>query len=93
MPLQMDEIYTALDEADLFLSIGTSGNVYPAAGFVSHVRQLGKAVCTEINLEPSEAATLFHDINTGKAGTLTPQIVDHILSGNYPSAHKTGQMP
>ena len=53
MPLEMDRIQEALSVCDLFISIGTSGNVYPAAGFVGLVRRLGEAHTVEINLEPS----------------------------------------
>lgn len=57
MPLYMDMIEDALAEADLFVSIGTSGSVYPAAGFVAEARSMGIATC-EINLEPSANAYL-----------------------------------
>src|SRR5262249_41519831 len=57
-PLFMDEIYEALSRADLFVAIGTSGAVYPAAGFVAHARRAGIATL-EINLEPSDKARLF----------------------------------
>ncbi|MDJ0878710.1 MAG: NAD-dependent deacylase, partial [Halieaceae bacterium] len=57
MPLEMDAIYSALEACHLFLSIGTSGNVYPAAGFVAHVRRFTTAHTMEINMEPSAGAT------------------------------------
>ena len=71
MPLEMDRIYAALEACDLFVSIGTSGNVYPAAGFVQSARMAG-ARTVELNLEPSEGATLFEEAIYGPAGTLVP---------------------
>jgi NAD-dependent deacetylase len=59
-PLHMAAIYEAVLEADLFVSIGTSGSVYPAAGLVETARDLGIWTC-EINLEPSENARLFDE--------------------------------
>ena len=55
MPLGMDEIYMALSMADIFIAIGTSGHVYPAAGFV-HEAKLHGAHTVELNLEPSQVA-------------------------------------
>lgn len=75
----MDTIDRALMNADLFISIGTSGNVYPAAGFVSQVRQYGHAHSVEINLEPSEGASLFAETRHGKAGDLVPAFVSELL--------------
>ena len=60
MPLAMERIYHALSRCDLFLSIGTSGNVYPAAGFVQEARRAGSHT-VELNLEPSSGHTLFHE--------------------------------
>ena len=78
MPYQMDRIYRALREADLFVSIGTSGAVYPAAGFVRDARELG-ARTLELNLERSEGSHWFHESRQGPAGTLVPQWVDEVL--------------
>ena len=80
MPLYMDEIYRALWEADLFISIGTSGNVYPAAGFVQEARQSGTHT-VEINLEPSSGQNHFAETYYGKAGTLVPAFVEKLLQG------------
>ena len=80
MPLYMDEIYVALAQCDLFLSIGTSGNVYPAAGFVQMANQAG-AKTLEINLEESNVATAFDDAIYGKAGEVLPEWVDKFLTG------------
>ncbi|GHF12019.1 NAD-dependent protein deacylase [Kordiimonas sediminis] len=80
MPFYMDDIEMALSDCDLFVSIGTSGNVYPAAGFVASVRRLGRAHTLEINLEPSEGATMFAECRHGRAGDLVPAFVEEILA-------------
>ncbi|MGL4542444.1 MAG: NAD-dependent deacylase [Polymorphobacter sp.] len=79
MPYHMDAIETALDACALFVSIGTSGNVYPAAGFVETARRTG-AHCIEINLEPSLGASRFHAARHGPAGQLVPAWVEEVLS-------------
>jgi len=81
MPYEMDRIEEALRACDLFMSIGTSGAVYPAAGFVQTARYCG-ATTLEINLEPSLGSTLFDESRTGRAGDLVPVFVDEILSGH-----------
>lgn len=80
MPLYMDEIFDALVAADLFVSIGTSGAVYPAAGFVQTARSAGIRTC-EINLDPSENAHAFDERRYGPASELVPAWVDEILAG------------
>jgi NAD-dependent deacetylase len=80
MPYEMDRIDAALTKADLFVSIGTSGAVYPAAGFVQTARYLG-ARTLEMNLEPSLGSYLFDETRTGPAGVLVPAWVDELLSG------------
>lgn len=80
MPLEMDRIYSALDETVLFLSIGTSGAVYPAAGFVSHVRRFTRARTVELNMEPSEGATLFQETLYGPATQVVPAYVEQLLA-------------
>jgi NAD-dependent deacetylase len=79
-PLRMDEIEDALFEADLFVSIGTSGSVYPAAGFVTEARAMGVATC-EINLEPSANAYVFDEKLYGPASEVVPAWVEKILAG------------
>jgi NAD-dependent deacetylase len=66
MPLEMDSIYDGLLGADLFVAIGTSGSVYPAAGLVSEARGHGIRTC-EINLQPSDNARLFDEAHNGPA--------------------------
>ncbi len=78
MPYEMDSIDRALMEADTFVSIGTSGAVYPAAGFVQTARHCG-ARTLEMNLEPSLGSYLFHETRTGKAGELVPAWVEEVL--------------
>lgn len=78
MPYQMERIYGALSGCDLFLSIGTSGTVYPAAGFVREARLAG-AQTVELNLEPSEGASLFHEAVQGRATEIVPAYVDRLL--------------
>ncbi len=80
MPYHMEEIYAELAEAKLFISIGTSGNVYPAAGFVAEARSHG-AHTVELNLEPSEGASLFHESHHGPATKIVPMYVDRLLGG------------
>ena len=80
MPYQMDRIYRALREADLFVSIGTSGAVYPAAGFVRDAREMGVQTL-ELNLERSEGSHWFHESRQGRAGELVPAWVEEILGG------------
>ncbi|MCB2087621.1 MAG: NAD-dependent deacylase [Sphingomonadaceae bacterium] len=79
MPYQMDRIYTALRNADLFVSIGTSGAVYPAAGFVRDARELGVQT-QELNLERSEGSNWFHESRQGRAGELVPMWVEEMLA-------------
>jgi NAD-dependent deacetylase len=78
MPYRMEDIYQALGACDLFISIGTSGTVYPAAGFVMEARNAG-AHTVELNLEPSEGATLFAKAIHGKATEIVPVFVDGLL--------------
>lgn len=84
MPLGMDKIYETLDTCRMFVSIGTSGNVYPAAGFVQHVRYRGIAHSVELNLEPSQGATLFAEAIYGPATEIVPAFVARILKDGIP---------
>lgn len=79
MPYHMEAIDRALAACDLFISVGTSGNVYPAAGFINSIRALRRAHSIEINLEPSSGMTFFHEVRQGTAGTLVPALVDELL--------------
>lgn len=78
MPLGMDEIYADLMEADLFVAIGTSGAVYPAAGFVREAAFNG-AHTIEVNLAPSAVESDFAEKRYGRASELVPLLVDEIL--------------
>ena len=79
MPYRMDEIEEAIVDADLFVSIGTSGAVYPAAGFVQLARAYG-AHTLELNLDPSDGSHHFHESRQGQAGTLVPVWVDQVIA-------------
>ena len=79
MPMYMEEIYDALLKADVFIAIGTSGNVYPAAGFVQIAKESG-AHTIEANLEPGVTNALFDESLTGHASHIVPQWVDQLIS-------------
>lgn len=78
MPYRMEEIYAALREADLFVSIGTSGAVYPAAGLVRDARDLGVQTL-ELNLERTQGSAWFQETRLGPASELVPAWVDELL--------------
>ena len=78
MPYQMERIYGALRSADLFISIGTSGNVYPAAQFVQEAGRHG-AHTIELNLEPSDTFDDFDEAIHGPASRVVPSYVDMLL--------------
>ncbi len=80
MPYEMGRIDDLLTDCDLFVSIGTSGNVYPAAGFVRTARQAG-AHTVELNLEPSAGVSQFHEAIHGPATRVVPAFVDRLLAG------------
>jgi NAD-dependent deacetylase len=79
MPYEMDRIEQALRDCDLFVSVGTSGAVYPAAGFVQTARYCG-AQTLEINLEPSLGSVYFDESRIGRAGELVPAWVAEVLT-------------
>ncbi len=76
MPMGMDRIADALDECGLFVSIGTSGTVYPAAGFVADAAH---ARTVELNLEPSAGSALFDEAQHGPATEVVPAFVERLL--------------
>ncbi|MEE8534552.1 MAG: NAD-dependent deacylase, partial [Kiloniellales bacterium] len=80
MPLELDRIYPALESCDLFAAIGTSGSVYPAAGFVQEVRAIGRAHTVELNLEPSDGHNLFAERHYGAASMIVPAFVARVLA-------------
>jgi len=80
MPLEMERIYQALARCDRFISIGTSGNVYPAAGFVEEANRHG-AHTVELNLEPSQRLTAFAEHRHGLATELVPAYVEELIAG------------
>ena len=78
MPLALDLIDRALRKADLFVAIGTSGAVYPAAGFVAEARAYGLRTC-EINLEAADNADLFDEQRLGPASETVPAWVEELV--------------
>jgi NAD-dependent deacetylase len=91
MPYHMEPIADLLDAADLFISIGTSGNVYPAAGFVAEARANG-AHTVELNLEPSEGRSHFAEGIHGPATVVVPAYVERLLGGaDIPTPRKDGE--
>lgn len=85
VPLEMERIFAALEACDLFVAIGTSGNVYPAAGFVQVANQVG-AHTVEINLQPSWVNTDFIESRLGLASVEVPRWVDEVLQGDFTSS-------
>lgn len=84
MPLHLDEIYEVLERCGLFLAIGTSGEVYPAAGFVLHVRRHApRARTVELNLEPTDNKSLFQEHIYGPATATVPPYVARVLTQGW----------
>ncbi len=79
MPLEMARIMAALQTCDLFLAIGTSGHVHPAASFVEVVRDVDRAHTLEVNIEPSATRSVFADSRIGPAATVVPALVEELL--------------
>ena len=78
VPMHMDDIIMALAQADVFIAVGTSGQVYPAANFVAMAADSG-ARTIEINLEPSQQNTLFEEKIVGQAGKTLPEFVTRFI--------------
>lgn len=78
MPYNLDEIQREISSCFLFISIGTSGSVYPAAGFVNMARKAG-AHTVELNLEPSDGVIQFHEAHQGKATEVVPSYVEKLM--------------
>jgi len=79
VPYGLERIEQAVVACDVFVSIGTSGEVYPAAGYVALASAFG-ARTVELNLEPSDPAVPFDETRTGRAGELVPAWVDEVLA-------------
>jgi NAD-dependent deacetylase len=84
MPYEMERIDEALQNCDLFVSVGTSGAVYPAAGFAQTAHYCG-ARTLEMNLEPSLGSVFFNESRIGRAGDLVPEWVDELLQSAHSS--------
>ena len=80
MPYRMDEAYAALERCGTFVAIGTSGVVYPAAGFVEAARAGGAARTIEVNLERSAVSSAFSERRHGRAADLVPALVAELLA-------------
>jgi NAD-dependent deacetylase len=78
MPLGLDQIYRALEDVDLFVAVGTSGTVYPAASFVQEAKAVG-AWTVELTLEPGEVSALFDERVYGPASEVVPDWVNRKL--------------
>ncbi len=74
MPYHMDRIWSAIEQAEIFAAIGTSGQVYPAAAFGQHARRSG-AHCVELNLDRSAVSRDFHEHLIGPATQIVPEWV------------------
>lgn len=83
VPLELERITTALRRCDLFVAIGTSGVVYPAAGFVAEVGHVGCAHTIEIDLEGSAVSGCFAERRRGRAAHLVPQLVEELLAAAW----------
>jgi NAD-dependent deacetylase len=83
MPIHMDEIYDTIDRCGLFVAIGTSGQVYPAAGFVLQARRRARAHTVELNLEPTDNEPLFQERAYGPATEIVPPFVERILTRGW----------
>lgn len=83
MPYGMEKIHDALTNCDLFIAVGTSGFVYPAAGFVDIAVQSG-AYAVEVNLAETMRSPAFHEKRTGPAGTTLPRLVDELIDSRKP---------
>ena len=84
MPMHLGAIAAGLRAADLFVAIGTSGAVYPAAGYVAAARARAIPTC-ELNLEPADNAQLFDQAIYGRASETVPAFVERVLAGGVAS--------
>lgn len=80
MPFGLEKIYPALERAEIFLTIGTSGQVYPAAGFVTLVPRASRKI--EVNPEGTPVSSLFHEQRRGRAGDEVPRLVRELLEAS-----------
>lgn len=80
LPIDLPLIFQALDNADYFFSIGTSGNVYPAGGFAQHMQMRGEAKLIEFNIDDSEITHLFQEHLKGPATETVPSYVESLLA-------------
>ena len=83
MPYSMEYIEDKIRECDIFVSIGTSGTVYPAAGFVKTAKKKAKAHTIELNLVPTYENKLFNEHIEGPATKTVTEFVDNVINGEY----------
>ncbi|MBB5036433.1 NAD-dependent deacylase [Prosthecobacter dejongeii] len=81
IPYYIEEITQALETVDIFICIGTSGVVYPAAGFARQAASKGAKRLIEINLESTEISSHFTERRAGSASVEVPRLVDELLAG------------
>jgi len=82
-PKYLDKIYSFLNKTDVFISVGTSNNVYPAAGLIDYLLQSRKnAELFEFNIEKTNKSPLFKKIYKGPASKTIPQFVEEIINNN-----------
>lgn len=80
MPFYMDELMETVAEADIFISIGTSGVVYPAAGFAQMARKHGASLLIEVNQDDTGISSQFHEHRIGPATVEVPKLVEELLA-------------
>jgi len=80
IPMGLDRIARALGRCDLFVAIGTSGQVYPAAGFVEEAKWRGGARAVILNLEPTDHSPIFDERIFGPASQTVPEFVERLLA-------------
>jgi Sir2 family len=92
MPLRLDAIYQVLVQCKVFVSIGASGSVEPAASFVEEARRAG-AHTVELNLEPSQSAGLFAERIYGPASRIVPQLSSARMKARVEQGERAGRAP
>ena len=81
MPMHMEAIYAAVDTCEVFVVVGSSGHVYPAADLV-HIAKANGARTVLVNAEAPLNVEAFNEVHLGKAGELLPGLVETWLSGD-----------
>jgi NAD-dependent deacetylase len=79
VPLGLEEIFEAIDGADYFVAVGTSGLVHPAAGFAAEADRAG-AMTIEVNIESTPVSPIFREHRRGAASVEVPRLVEWLLA-------------